>query len=202
MSTQRLSVQQYTEVNGNRHGMRITGGLYRGRHIYSPKGPAIRPATDRVRESLFAIIPRYIDLEGITILDLFAGTGSLGFECISRGASHAIFVDISRSSIQIMQRTAGELGCLESCTFIMQDALRYIRSASNTFPLIFADPPYAMPSLAALPATIAHSGIIAENGIFIIEHSKRTLFTEDGYSRFRYKEFGETMVSLFSKEQT
>jgi 16S rRNA (guanine966-N2)-methyltransferase len=178
--------------------MRITGGRYRGRHIYTPKGRLIRPATDRVRESIFAIIAGYIDLDGETILDLFAGTGSLGFECISRGASHVVFVDISRSSVQLMERTARELGCSDSCTFISQDALRYIRSAPASFPLVFADPPYAMRELTDLPAMIAQSTLLVKDGIFIIEHSKRTVFTGEGYSRFRYKEFGETTVSLFS----
>jgi 16S rRNA (guanine966-N2)-methyltransferase len=178
--------------------MRITGGEYRGRTIYSGKSKDIRPATDRVRETIFAILPQYIDFSESTVVDLYAGTGSLGFECLSRGSKFVFFVDASREGIKGIKRTAEELQCLDRCDILLSSVERYLQNPGIKGNLIFADPPYAMKGLEELPDQIAHSGICEPDAILLIEHSKHTDFpVTQSYSIFRQKVFGNTIVSFF-----
>lgn len=178
--------------------MRITGGEYRGRTIHSGKSKDIRPATDRVRETIFSILPHYIDLREIKVLDLYAGTGSLGFECLSRGTKFVTFVDASREGIKVMQRTAAELNCSDRCDIIPSTVERFLKNPDRRGELIFADPPYAMEGLETLPGTIARSGIASTDAVLLIEHAKKTRFPEDpAYSIFRQRAFGNTIVSFF-----
>lgn len=178
--------------------MRITGGMYRGRTIQSSRKLNIRPATDRVRESIFSILPQYIEFDTTEVLDLYAGTGSLGFECLSRRAQFVTFVDCAREAVALIRRTAQSLGCEERCTIIQKPVDRYLREANRPVGLIFADPPYAMEGLPLLPERISLSGVAREASLLLIEHSKRTLFPEhDRYTLFRQKKFGDTVVSFF-----
>jgi 16S rRNA (guanine966-N2)-methyltransferase len=183
--------------------MRITGGKYRGRTIYSGKSQNIRPATDRVRETIFAILPQYIVFEETTVIDLYAGTGSLGFESLSRGAQSVVFVDNSPAAIRFINRTAEALNCTDRCKIILSPIDRFINKTSTRGGLIFADPPYAAMELPMLPGRIARSGIAAIDAILIIEHSKHTAFPDDrSYSVFRQKNFGNTIVSFFKLLRT
>lgn len=178
--------------------MRITGGEYRGRTIHSGKSRDIRPATDRVRETVFAILPQYVDFPEITVADLYAGTGSLGFECLSRGSKFVTFVDSSREGIKLLKRTADELKCHDRCDILYSTVERYIKNPGTTCELVFADPPYAIKGLEQLPGEIARSAIAANHTILLIEHNKQTLFPDDNmYSIFRQKVFGNTIVSFF-----
>ncbi len=178
--------------------MRITGGEYRGRKIYSGKTKSTRPATDRVRETIFAIIPQYIDFTETTVIDLYAGTGSLGFESLSRGAKYVVFVDSSREAIKAIQRTAHSLGCGERCDIVLSMVERYVKHAPRCGELLFADPPYEMADSTRLPGFIARSAISAPNAVLLIEHSKQTTFPEDQmYTVFRQKMFGNSIVSFF-----
>jgi 16S rRNA (guanine966-N2)-methyltransferase len=179
--------------------MRITGGIYRGRTVRTGSSLNIRPATDRVRETLFAILPQYIDFDGAYVLDLYAGTGSLGFESISRGAARATFVDASRESVRLMQRTAKELGCMDRCDIRHTSVERFILRTSGPADLIFADPPYKMKDFELLPGRLSRTDIWDGDSIVVIEHDKRTAFPEDEtYTCIRRKVFGDTIVSLFS----
>ncbi len=183
--------------------MRITGGTFRGRNICTPSGNEIRPATDRVRETIFNILQNYIDLADQTVADLYAGTGSLGFECLSRGSAFAAFVDHSESSMRLIRKTAQTLGCTGRCSFIRADARSYLSNPRISAGLIFADPPYALPDPESLPRLIADSTALREDGIFLIEHDKRTSYPESGsYTCFRRRQFGDTVVSFFSRTQT
>ncbi len=178
--------------------MRITGGEYRGRTVYSGKTRNIRPATDRVRETIFAILPQYIDLYKTKVIDLYAGTGSLGFECLSRGAKFVVFVDASRDAVKIMKRTADELNCTNRCEIVLNTVERYIKNPSHRGGLIFADPPYALEGLSDLPAMIARAGIAEREAVLLIEHSKQTVFRDDNaFTIFRQKVFGNSIVSFF-----
>jgi len=178
--------------------MRITGGDYRGRTIFSGKLKGVRPATDRVRETVFAILPQYIDFAETTVIDLYAGSGSLGFECLSRGAQFVTFVDSSGNAIAAIKKTADSLGCLDKCKLVKSTFERFLKTYSGKAGLLFADPPYAMKQVTELPATIARSSIAGENAVLVIEHLKQTQFPEDdSYSIFRQKIFGNTIVSFF-----
>jgi 16S rRNA (guanine966-N2)-methyltransferase len=178
--------------------MRITGGTYRGRTIYSDSGKAIRPATDRVRETIFSILQNYLDYEETSVVDLYAGTGSLGFECLSRGAPSVTFVDKSRDSVRLIRRTADSLQCGDRCRIVQSPAVRFLRGYTETALLIFADPPYAAEGIEELPSMIAGSGISESGTVLLIEHTKRLQFPEsDRFECFRRKIFGETIVSFF-----
>ena len=131
--------------------MRIIAGKYRSRKIHSAvpdsncnqlNKSGFRPTSDRARESLFNTLNNRIDFTDMKCLDLFAGTGSFGFECLSRGAARCVFVDISRKSSGIIEKTAEELGCKDNIEFISGDCLTFLKRDSEYFDLIFADPPY------------------------------------------------------------
>jgi len=182
--------------------MRITGGEFRGRTIYSGKTLDIRPATDRVRETLFAIIPQYVNLSETTVIDLYAGTGSLGFECLSRGCPQVIFVDSSRDAIRHIKRTAESLDCENRCRIIHSPVERFIHKKSEIAGLIFADPPYSMKDVSSLPELIGHSSIVEQDAVLLIEHSKQTVFPDSRrYTVFRQKIFGNTIVSFFQLQK-
>ena len=133
--------------------MRIISGKYRSRKINSAlpvkenciagSHGELRPTSDRARESLFNILNNIIDFDGLKCLDLFAGTGAVGFELLSRGAASVDFVDISPKQLKLIELTAGELGCNDNVSVIKQEAKNFIiKNKGSFYDLIFADPPY------------------------------------------------------------
>jgi 16S rRNA (guanine966-N2)-methyltransferase len=137
--------------------MRIVGGDLRGRTLYPVPGRSTRPTADRVRQSLFDRLGQRCD--GLRVLDLYAGTGALAFEALSRGASHATLVESDAKAAQVIERNAAELGCTDRCTLLREDVqrlLRQPRQLHGPFDLVFSDPPYALraaqPTLDALGA--------------------------------------------------
>lgn len=179
--------------------MRIISGRFRGRTITAPRHGGIRPATDRVRESIFNILQNRLDISGIGVLDLFAGTGSLGFEAISRGAAVATFVDESHSAVGAIKGNADRLGCGDVCDVIRTDAIRFLSMEDGLFSLIFADPPYAWPRVADLPEMIHRAGILKPGGYLIMEHGRKCEFTGEKTLQPRFQRtFGSTVVSFFS----
>jgi 16S rRNA (guanine966-N2)-methyltransferase len=178
--------------------MRIIAGQFRGRVLPGPVGTGVRPATDKVRGAIFNILQNRLDLNGIDVLDLFAGTGSLGFEAISRGAAAVTFVDDDRAAVKIIRRNAESLGCADACDILQADAMGFPSRAGGVFALIFADPPYAFARMAELPGEILSSGILGAGGYLIVEHRRGTSFT--GLSpadRVLTRTFGSTEVSFF-----
>jgi 16S rRNA (guanine966-N2)-methyltransferase len=177
--------------------MRIISGTYGGRILGSvPDG--VRPATDRVRGMIFNVLQNRLQLEGINVLDIFAGSGSLGFEAISRGAERCTFVDDQPGVVDIIRQNAASLGCADVCTVARADAFLFLRQACGLHHLIFADPPYAATETPSIPAIIAGRKILAEDGYLIIEHSTRTAFpASPRYRTVLVKEAGATRVSFF-----
>jgi 16S rRNA (guanine966-N2)-methyltransferase len=127
--------------------LRIIAGKYKSRKLLLPKSSKngvlfLRPTSDRARETLFDILNNIIDFENTSCLDIFAGTGALGFEALSRGASDVRFVDKSKSCISSINKTAEELGCSEQISAVEYDAISFVKSNGMEFDLVFADPPY------------------------------------------------------------
>ena len=183
--------------------MRITGGRLGRRPIEGPPAAArgrasgVRPTTDRVREALFSALGSRVDLTGARVLDLFAGTGALGLEALSRGAAHATFVEKHGATLSLARRNAAALGVADQCAFVRADALTHLaREPLATRPdLIFADPPYALDRLPELPAlAIPH---LASGGLFILEHDDRHDFSDDPACVFS-RDYGSTRLSLFA----
>ena len=175
--------------------MRIIAGRFRNRTLHSPKGHSIRPTMSQTRESLFHLVESRIDLEGADVLDLFAGTGALGLESISRGAGSVTFVEKQSSILKYARRNARELDVEDHCLFIRTDAVSYLdRYKGPPFDLIIADPPYDLETKHRLPAlAIRH---LKKTGIFVLEHDRRFDFS-DHPDLDTSRSYGRTHVSIF-----
>jgi 16S rRNA (guanine(966)-N(2))-methyltransferase RsmD len=175
--------------------VRIISGSFRGRRINPPKGLPVRPTTDFAKEGLFDILGNLIDFEVLTVLDLFAGTGNISIEFISRGAIDVTAVDMNPRCISFISETAKKLGT-DNLFPVRADVFRFVRSSLKTWDVIFADPPYDLDSTDRLPAMILDSGILKEDGLFILEHSKNHDFSETpGFDRTR--RYGNVNFSFF-----
>lgn len=174
--------------------MRVIAGQFGGRKLTPAHNVELRPATDRIKESIFNVLQNKLSLNDAEVLDLFAGTGSLGIEALSRGAKHATFVDTSEKSLQILRSNLVLLGCEPQSTVIKTDAFSFIKRSEGQFNLIFADPPYALADTPEIPSRIFSGNLLKNKGFLIIEHSKRTQMPGSALQ----KEFGQTIVSFFT----
>ena len=156
--------------------MRIISGIYRGRRLSPPKNITARPTTDFAKESLFNLLNNRMDLEGIDMLDLFAGTGGIGIECISRGAREVTAVEIAHVQQNWIISCCKQLG-IRNLNVIRGDVFKFLSACRTKYDLIFADPPYALEELPTLPDVILAQDILKENGWLVIEHGKDTDFT-------------------------
>jgi len=176
--------------------MRIIAGTLKRRSIRAPKGNVTRPSTDRTRESLFNLVEARMDLDGASVLDLFAGTGALGLEAISRGAAAATFVEFDPTSLKFARQNAADLGVQNVCFFLRSDAVSYIqRYTGPPFDLILADPPYELEQIPELPQlALPHH---TSDGLFTLEHDSRHSFA--GHPNLLVsRPYGRTIVSIFS----
>ena len=177
--------------------MRVITGTARGRRLKTPEGMDIRPTTDNVKESVFNILQ--FDIEGRRVLDLFAGTGQLGIECLSRGAKEAVFIDQSRDAVKIVKENLKACGF--SAPVLQQDAISY-PNACGKFDLIFVDPPYDAGLYKTVLEKINSIDILSEGGIILCESRRETDMPEmqaPYYLRKEYR-YGKVKLSLYSKE--
>jgi 16S rRNA (guanine(966)-N(2))-methyltransferase RsmD len=156
--------------------MRIISGIYGGRRLSPPKNITARPTTDFAKESLFNLLNNRMDLEGIDMLDLFAGTGGIGIECISRGAREVTAVEIAHVQQNWIIACCKQLG-IRNLSVIRGDVFKFLSACRTKYDLIFADPPYALEQLPTLPDLILGQDILKEDGWLVIEHGKDTDFT-------------------------
>ncbi len=178
--------------------MRIITGLYRGRTIKTVDDLSVRPATDRVRQTVFNMLSNRLPLEGTTVLDLFAGSGSLGLEALSRGAASVVFVEGGREAAACIEETLTEYGCGSSGTVVCDDALMYLAQEACAYDLVFADPPYTYEKTADLPRLIFSRGIVRPGGYLLIEHARSLSFHDtELYAAGPAKRFGRTIVTFF-----
>ncbi len=179
--------------------VRIITGKYKGRLLKLSKGVDIRPTSDRVKETLFNILSSRINFENLIVLDLFAGTGALGFEALSRGAEKVFFVDNSSRALKVITENAQILGCVDKIVTINDDALSFIEYADEKFDLIFADPPYMYPHINELVYKIWERGLLSDIGFFLIEHGSGILFSPESvpFEVVTRREFGKTAITIF-----
>jgi 16S rRNA (guanine966-N2)-methyltransferase len=175
--------------------MKLIAGRFGGQSLKTPSGHQTRPSTARTREALFGLIDARIYLEGAEVLDLFAGTGALGLEAISRGAVLATFVEEKREVLDYARENAEKLGVEDKCIFIQGDAVEYIRSFSGPdLDLIMADPPYKLDAMQEMPdLAIPH---LQTDGVFTLEHSSHDWF-DDHPHLMTSRSYGRTIVSVF-----
>jgi len=150
--------------------VRIVAGSRKGHRIAAPKGAATRPTGDRVREAVFSIIG---PVEGAAVLDLFAGSGALGLEAISRGARHATFVESDPRALRVLRENVALCGVENACTMVRDDVLGFAERHPGmaAFDLILLDPPYDFRQLDA--ALAEAGGVLAPGGLIVLEHSRR-----------------------------
>jgi 16S rRNA (guanine966-N2)-methyltransferase len=178
--------------------MRITTGRFKGRTVQTVGDLSVRPAMDRARQTIFNILAARMELEGISVLDLFAGSGSLGLEALSRGASRALFVESSREACRLLQATLERFGCADEADVITMDARQFLAGSRERFHLVFADPPYVYPHTAGMPDEIIAGKHLAPGGILLIEHATGLEFPpSDRWELFTGRRFGRTTLSFF-----
>lgn len=183
--------------------MRVISGTYKGRTLKSVRDPRLRPAADRVRESIFNVLQNRLSLRGARVLDLFAGSGSLGFEALSRGAALVVFVDEWQGATKVIEENSKLLHCEDRCEIIKADVYKFLRHAEGLYDLVFVDPPYRLESAPDLPHRIVERGLLSPPGLIIMEHAARTKIESDGsFSLISERTFGGTKVSFFSSIKT
>lgn len=176
--------------------VRIVGGTLGGRVLRAPAGHSTRPTSEKVREAIFNILP---DMAGARVLDLFAGSGALGIEALSRGASHATFVDKDKHALKVLRENLAELGLADRTTVIAQDAVAAARRGSaEPWRFVFVDPPYAS-DLATRAVLALPTASLPPDAWIVIEHDRRHAPPETLGSLLRtdQRRYGDTLVSFY-----
>ena len=178
--------------------MRVISGIYKRRHFDIPRNFKARPTTDFAKENLFNVLSNRIDFEdSIRALDLFAGTGSISIELLSRGCEQVVSIEKDRDHFAFICKVMKELK-IEKCIPIRGDVFKYITSngGRDTFDFIFADPPYALAELETLPDLIFEHGLLKEQGLFVLEHGKNNHF--ESHPHFQeHRVYGSVNFSFF-----
>ena len=181
--------------------MRIISGTFKGRKFYPPakKWPT-RPTTDFAKEGLFNILMNEIDFEETKMLDLFGGTGNHCYEFISRGCLDVTYVDKFGPAVKFVHQISTELEVTDYISIVKSDVLRYIKSSNLTFDYIFAGPPYPLPNLHEIPDLLFKTSILAEGGLFVLEHDFSNDFTN--HPNFvKQRKYGSAIFAFFKHLQ-
>jgi 16S rRNA (guanine966-N2)-methyltransferase len=177
--------------------VRVVAGSARGRRIHAPPGTDTRPTTDRVREAVFNALGSLGSVEGAVVVDLFAGSGALGIEALSRGAAHATFVESDRRAVAVIEQNLADLDLADRAEVVRGPVDRSIGSLPGTVDLVLADPPYAFDDWADLLASLRTH--LADDAVVVAE-SDRSLALPDGWERVRERTYGGTVV-LFARPE-
>ena len=177
--------------------MRVISGIYKRRRFDVPRSFKARPTTDFAKENLFNVLSNnFIDFEeGINALDLFAGTGSISIELVSRGCNQVISVERDRDHYQFICKIMAEVKT-DKCIPIRADVFKYIKNCKSQFDFIFADPPYELKDLATIPDLIFENNLIKEGGLLVLEHGKQDHF-EDHPHFIEKRVYGSVNFSFF-----
>ena len=180
--------------------MRVITGKARGVVLKTPEGMKTRPTSDRVKEAMFSIIQ--FDLPGAKVLDLFAGTGQLGIEALSRGAQSAVFIDEQDAACRLVRENLRRTKLEEQARIICADYLSFLSKCSEKFDFVFLDPPYAEVFLENALKKITEIDILQSGGIIVAERplGKDFSYTFDGFSRSKDYKYGNTLLTLYRKE--
>lgn len=176
--------------------MRIITGIYKGRHFEVPRSFKARPTTDFAKENIFNVMMGYIDFEDATALDLFAGTGSISLELLSRGCGDVVSVEMDRDHANFIRQCIEKLNTLNH-TLIRNDVFRFLKSCKKQFDFIFADPPYALTNLQEIPDKALP--LLKDDGVLVLEHGKQYDFCQ--HPNFKeHRAYGSVNFSIFTKE--
>lgn len=179
--------------------MRVISGIFKGRKLRTLSGYRVRPTSQRVREAIFDLLE--VEWDGCVVLDLFAGSGALGVEALSRGAQRAVFVEMDPAAVELLWKNLSVLGVTERAKVVRADVIRFLRKGGSKeqYGVVFADPPYGKQLASKCLMELAKRGWLSKGAMVVIEHSKREHLEEERgslrlVSRRRY---GDTMVSLY-----
>jgi len=175
--------------------MRIISGQFKGRRLQVPTNITARPTTDFAKEGLFNLLNNRIDFEDIDMLDLFAGTGSIGIEFISRDAKSVISVEQNERHCAFIRKVCSELK-ITNLSLIKTDVFKFIDTCHSQFDMIFADPPYELEQLARIPDLIFTKKLLKEEGLFVLEHSSKNNFEQDPHF-VDHRNYGNVNFSFF-----
>ncbi|MDH3704647.1 MAG: 16S rRNA (guanine(966)-N(2))-methyltransferase RsmD [Acidimicrobiia bacterium] len=171
--------------------MRVIAGEARGRTLTAPEGRTVRPTSDRVREAVFNVLYSLGGVEGSVVVDLFAGSGALGIEALSRGADHAVFVESDREALAAIETNLATLGLDDRAEVVARDVWSWLEQHTGTVDLVFADPPYEFDRWDELLAGLDAVRVVAE--------SDRDVEAPTGWRLDRAKSYGATVVSILSR---
>ena len=178
--------------------MRIIAGTLRGRRLEPPQNLPVRPTTDMARESLFNILNNYVDYEDCSVMDLFAGTGAVSLEFISRGAREVTAIDINAQCTDFIKRSATQLN-IRNIHVVRADVFDLLKRANRRFDIVFADPPYALEGLPTLPDLVFDRGVLSDDGIFILEHPREYSFEEHPHF-WQHRAYGKVNFTFFANK--
>ena len=179
--------------------MRVVAGKAKGMQLKTPNGMLTRPTTDRVKEALFSII--HFDLPGATVLDLFAGTGQLGIEALSRGACKAVFVDAQEAACKLVKENLSHTGMLDQAKVVRSDYQKFLLNCKEKFDIILLDPPYSEVFLENSLKMITEIDILQSGGIIATEYPFGKALPTEYFTSFSAKEYkyGKTVLTIFRK---
>ncbi|MEI6817147.1 MAG: 16S rRNA (guanine(966)-N(2))-methyltransferase RsmD [Bacteroidota bacterium] len=179
--------------------MRIVSGKYKGRTIKTPFNLQVRPTTDFAKESLFNILNNKVDFDGLKVLDLFSGTGNIGYEFISRGVDDITMVELNSENVYFIKNTLKILG-FEKAKVHRYDVFRYLKNHDTSFDLIFADPPFDNDFIPKLHNAIFSGNFLSPYGIFVLEHDSDLDFdTLKGFTEKR--NYGKVAFSFYEMDE-
>jgi 16S rRNA (guanine(966)-N(2))-methyltransferase RsmD len=180
--------------------MRIIAGSLKGRRLNPPANLPVRPTTDMARESLFDILNNYVEYEECSVMDLFAGTGAVSLEFVSRGVKDVTSVEINNQCVDFIKQSALRLG-VSNIHVVRADTFDLLKRAYKKFDIIFADPPYSCEGLPQLPNLVFEKELLNDNGIFVLEHPKEHDFAQHPHF-WQHRAYGKVNFTFFAQQIT
>ncbi len=199
LQTYLLLLQEFATENCN---MRIISGEYRGRTIKFPKSKLVRPTTDKNKEAIFNMLRKYVYFDGIKMCDIYAGSGSLGLETLSRGADIVHFVEKDFKVQKMLNENIESLDASKNCKIFNMEALRFSKlTEHDQYDLVIADPPFFNHDIHEAFINILENGFLAEDGVFLIERSIQTKkIDEVAFGIEATKRLGDSLIYIFTNE--
>ncbi len=179
--------------------MRIISGEFKGRKFQLPKGLTLRPTTDFAKEGLFNVLRNLTVFEEKRVLDLFAGTGSLSLEFISRGAQWVLAIDINETHCRLIREFSAKIECDHKVEAIRSDVFKYLQVSGEKFDIIVADPPYDHKKITDIPQIIFEKNLLEKGGILVVEHPN-TIYFSTHPNFINHRRYGKVNFSFFKNE--
>lgn len=178
--------------------MRIIAGTHRGRVLPAKVHEGVRPTLDATRESIFNMLEHRVEWSGARVCDVFAGTGALGIEALSRGAEHCTFVEKQRKVAKGIEENLQAMGLDGRATVVLGDAIAFASGHTEAFDVVFIDPPYALHTENSLVELLATRGLLRCGGLCVAEHDRfEVVIAPAGWAQVATKTYGDTVVDVF-----